>query len=437
MATESSDKLETNSVDSMRAEIDTSAPFESVKEAANLFGRMGFWKPVSSHKPISDTASQHHGAMIDIVKVKEQAAQLERDLILKERETLDVLKELETTKNIVEELKLKLQKEAMEINAALDNNDVDFVAEIPEKGNHETGHQNGIAGLDLCPFEAPGFILLTRTRIKTAEIRLIAAKKMKEAARASEALGWTEIKALSNSETKCEDVITLTFEEYSSLISKAREAEQGCKNRVVDAMVRVDEANVSKTEILKKVEAATEEVKISKKALEEVLSRVEEANRGEHQVRIVYALDVVNSFPEELWNLTYLTDLRLDIFGEDMLDKDKVKILKERDSLDLTATKFSRDLSKTDPTPLGQATMCPDPSVAPRLGPRVLPRPGPRVRPRPGHGVPRPTRRSGDTRDYISFKDHFTNIRNMDVNMKYVGNKKALPDLSLILADML
>ncbi|KAG8377109.1 hypothetical protein BUALT_Bualt09G0134300 [Buddleja alternifolia] len=397
MATVSSDKLETKPVDSMRAEIDTSAPFESVKEAANLFGGMGFWKPIS-HKP-SDTAFEHHGAMIDIVKVEEQAAQLERDLILKERETLDVLKELETTKNIVEELKLKLQKEATEINAALNNNNVDFVAEIPQKGNHETVHQNGNGFLDLCPSEAPGFILLelkqaklnlartttdladiratvdsynkkiekervslertrqrlssntskilsledelnktrqklevvkdteevvkdgsddplnitrelqklsseteqfkkvgeaarsevlramseieqTKTRIRTAEIRLIAAKKMKEAARASEALARAEIKALSNSETKCEDVITLTFEEYSSLISKAREAEQGCKNRVVDAMVRVDEANVSKTEILKKVEEATEEVKISKKALEEVLCRVEEANRG-------------------------------------------------------------------------------------------------------------------------------------------------------------
>lgn len=49
----------------------------------------------------------------DIKKVEEQAAELEKDLIVKELETLDVLEELGTTKKIVEELKLQLQKEAM------------------------------------------------------------------------------------------------------------------------------------------------------------------------------------------------------------------------------------------------------------------------------------------------------------------------------------
>lgn len=384
-----------------RAEIDTSAPFESVKEAASRFGGMGFWKPIS-HKP-SENASEHDGESFDVVKVEEQAAQLERDLITKERETLDVLKELEATKNIVEELKLKLQKEASEINAALTANAhiyVNSVAEVPEEGERNSDN-NGFGGLDLCPSAAPGLILLelkqaklnltrttndladiratvdlynkkiekeraslektrvrlssnttkissleeelnqskqklelvkgaevqdsssdplnitrelhklsseteqfkqvgeaarlevqramseieqTKTRIRTAEIRLRAAKKMKEAARASEAVALAEIKALSNSENKssasqCEN-ITLTFDEYSSLISKAREAELACKGRVEDATLQIDEANLSKTEILKKVEEATEEVKISKKALEEALSRVEAANKG-------------------------------------------------------------------------------------------------------------------------------------------------------------
>ncbi|KAL8038984.1 hypothetical protein ABFX02_10G006000 [Erythranthe guttata] len=386
MATLSSEILEPpHPVDSARSEIDTSAPFESVKEAANRFGGMGFWKPVS-HKPSSQ--SEHEGEVFDVVTLEEHASQLERDLIAKERETLDVLKELETTKNFVEELKLKLQQESSEINAAIKETSL-----ITNNGG----------GVDLCPSAAPGFILLelkqaklnltrttndladiratvdvynkriekerlslektrqrlssntlkiscleeelnqarhkleevkdtaevvvqdssrdsfnitkeleklsseteqfkkvgeaarsevlramseieeTKTKIRTAEIRLIAAKKMKEAARASEAVAFAEIKALSSTGKKQkspEDVVTLSFEEYSSLVCKARGAEQECKAKVVDAMLQIDEANVSKSEILKSVEEATEEVKMSKRALEEALSRVETANTG-------------------------------------------------------------------------------------------------------------------------------------------------------------
>ncbi|XP_057808283.1 WEB family protein At2g38370 isoform X2 [Salvia miltiorrhiza] len=338
---------------------------------------------------------------VDVVNLEEQTAQLERDLIVKERETLDVLKELETTKNIVEELKLKLQNEASEISAALKSESTSdaknrAAAEVAEDGGRDGKGEKveRVGGVDLCPSEAPGFILLelkqaklnltktttdladiratvdaynkriereraslertrqrlssntsriscleselnqkrqkleevkdgevrdpinitrelqklsseteqfkkvgeaaraqvqralseieqTKARIRTAEIRLIAAKKMKAAARASEAVAFAEMKALSCTDTsKPSEDVTLTFEEYSSLISKAREAEEACKGRAAGAMLLVEEANVSKTEILKKVEEATEEVKISKKALEEALSRVETANQG-------------------------------------------------------------------------------------------------------------------------------------------------------------
>ncbi|GAB2299391.1 hypothetical protein Dimus_033462 [Dionaea muscipula] len=115
----------------------------------------------------------------------------------------------------------------------------------------------------------------TKAGLKLIEMKWVAAKKLEEAAKASEAVAVAEIKALSSSDSSSEAFhnktgrISLSFQEYSSLVEKARRAENlfGRLNfdRVLqNAFTRLED---------------TTEKKIRKMALGEVLGRSEVLNR--------------------------------------------------------------------------------------------------------------------------------------------------------------
>lgn len=111
----------------------------------------------------------------------------------------------------------------------------------------------------------------TKASIKMAEMRLTAAKKMEEAAKAVEAIAFAERKALLNAKISSEvsppkpaaEGITLPYEEYYALTQKAQQVEDLCKTKFVD----------SKTEVTtrKKLDENTKESRQNKKYLEEAV----------------------------------------------------------------------------------------------------------------------------------------------------------------------
>ncbi|CAF2297927.1 WEB family protein At2g40480 [Brassica rapa] len=308
----------------LRAEIDTSLPFGSVQEEVTRLGGRGYWVPFKLEDNYNGVGE------FDIKRMEEHAAELEKDLIVKELETLDVLEALGTTKRIVEDLKRQLHQESLrssaeqikemnndghsnhnpispspdliltelkqaKINLGKTMDDLVMIQSSVESLNKKMKEEKkfldnarekltyGFGGevvslaetpreqvkIDAEPTEETCLKQQNKNCLRTAEMRLVAARKMEEAAKAAEELAMAEITMLSSSAAYGE--------------SEEEEEDEFCFPEPPRSPFRTPRGFGNDHEsrrgmILKKLEEATEGVREGKQALEDALNRVEIAN---------------------------------------------------------------------------------------------------------------------------------------------------------------
>ncbi|XP_009630361.1 protein WEAK CHLOROPLAST MOVEMENT UNDER BLUE LIGHT 1-like [Nicotiana tomentosiformis] len=251
-------------IDINRVKIDTAAPIESVKQAVSKFGGIVDWK---AHR----VQSVERRKVVDqeLAKVQEEIPLCKKQSQAAEEAKMMVLKELDSTKRLIEELKLNLERAQTEEQQAKQDSE------------------------------------LAKLRVEEMEQGItdeasIAAKAQLEVARARHAAAVSELKTVNS---ELEDL----HKEYDLLVSER-----------FDAVQKAEEAVSASKKVEKKVEDLTIELITTKESLEAAQATHLEAE--EHRIGAAMA--------REQDTLNWEKELKL---AEEELEKLNQQILSAKD----------------------------------------------------------------------------------------------------------